>query len=347
MQGLAPGALAHAHATREALAAAAANATAAGEAVADAWRAQPAAALATGAAPPRLADALPTATATLRSADAQASTDHAAPAAPAAPSDDGRVRDSVAVPTQVTALNIEAPREPLRRELPARDRLLRERRPRAPIEAYDESPDEGDEAPTHDGHTAAIEQTDVRVAAVHPGRDEPAVYEAIVAALHRAAQTEALRELAHQRRIWVVSPRSPRAPESRELRLRLLGSDAAGAMRVRAYRARGQRAACEREAASWCAWRVHRDVGADGQPRIIARPVRAARLGLGIGGTLALRLSAGRLPAPLPDAATSWLDMLDVQRLLADLGRQWCVTLVWAPQALAVDGAIDAPARAP
>jgi hypothetical protein len=91
---------------------------------------------------------------------------------------------------------------------------------------------------------------------------------------------------------------------------------------------------------------VHRDVGADGEPSIMARAARPAWLGQGVGGALALRLSAGRLPAPLPDANTSWLDMLDVQRLLADLGRQWCVTLVWAPQALVEGGVIDASARA-
>jgi hypothetical protein len=341
LQGMAPGALADALATREALAA-----TTAGEAVPDAWRAQPAAALAAGAVPSRLADALPTAAPTLRSADAEASADNPAPAAPAAPSDDGRVRDTVAVPTQLSALHIEAPREPVRRELPARERAQRERPAHASIDVRDESPDEGDDASGDDSESGAGEHTDVRAAAPHPGRDEPAVYEAIVAALHRAAQTEALRELTHQRRIWIVSPRSQRASESRELVLRLLGSDASGAVRVRAYRARGERAACERATALWCVWRAHRDVGADGEPRIIARPGRPARLGQGIGGALALRLSAGRLPAPLPDANTSWLDMLDVQRLLADLGRQWCVTLVWAPQALVVDGAVDAPARA-
>lgn len=260
-------------------------------------------------------------------------------ALPAVPLPAGRAADVVGVPAHVSTLLAEAPREPQRRVPADRRETARRRNGTASARAERDDVDHDD-----DDDGAGEGGRDADPAPTPPTRplrrDASGAYRALVKILEAAGQGDALRELARGRRLWIVGPR-PATPRD-DLELVLLWADARGMGRVQRYRARGRRAAGDADTPGWGAWRVHRDVSAHGEALLVAgRALPAALRAAKAPRPLLLRLAPGRRSAPLCDAATAWIDLLDAQRLLFDLGEQWSVLLVWAPDAL------DAAAAAP
>ena len=266
-------------------------------------------------------------------ADAAAQTVEAtAPDAATAPTAaSNRVSDAVVVPTLVNSLQGQVARGPEHRAWQDAAPQRRQRRSRHPLAHADaegdgEPEDERDAAPGD----ACRWPSDSLASPPAAAPEASAAYRRLSSALIEAAQSDAMRELARARRVAIVSPRASAAGGSSELALHLLWADARGVGRVQTYRARGGRADTDATRHAWRAWRLHRDADADGQPRLVAgKGLATASTAF---GALAVRLAPGRLAPPLRDPSTSWIDLLEVRRLLHDLGGQWSVLMVWAPQ---------------
>lgn len=230
--------------------------------------------------------------------------------------------DTQLTPAQVSSLQGQpmppaagAPQRPTRPALPADERVpprreaLRDEREAAQDSSTSDD-DDGDElgtlAPPHPSH-----QPD----------DGSALHRRLVRLLQSGAPAAGLHELALTRRLLLAAP-WPTTRPGHELALHLLWTDARGIGRARRYRARGAVAA-----SGWQQWRLHRDVDAHGQPLLAT--------GGSVHGDspprLAVRLAGVVLPAPPQTAGHAWLDVIDTRRLLHDLGLQWSVLLLWAP----------------
>jgi hypothetical protein len=154
-------------------------------------------------------------------------------------------------------------------------------------------------------------------------------------------------ELRQRRRVLLVSAAGSTAARSAWLTVELLmPATRAEDGRAAAYRARGLLACTSAEQQAWPHWRVHREslgVAPDAAGRAAPARLVAARAPLFVaagagtasgpgpqpGGGVSVRLCTAVLPPPLREADTSWLDVLDARRLLADLGTQWSCLLVW------------------
>ena len=241
-----------------------------------------------------------------------------------------RAPETVVVPTLVNTMQGEATRGPERRawQSPARP-VRRARRPLPQLDDdTDDERDDDDGAPPFNvltDHDPISSGTTPRVAA--PAATS-AAYRRLSQVLADADQVDALRELARSRRVLIASPRAAAVEGSPALVLDLLWTDARGARRVQTYRARGARGSDI--APAWRAWRLHRDAGADGQPRLFAgKGLDAASRAV---GPLALRLTQVRAAPSLRDSTAPWIDLLEMRRLLHDMGGQWSLLLVWSPQ---------------
>jgi len=232
-------------------------------------------------------------------------------------------QDTQVTPAQVSSLQGQpmppaagVPQRPTRPALRADERVpLRRRAPRD-----DEAPDDP-ATRDHADDEADRGELVARRPSHPPADDGQALHRRLVRLLQSGAPAAGLHELALARRLLLAAP-WPTARPGDELALHLMWIDARGVGRARRYRARGAVAAN-----GWQQWRLHRDVDAHGQPRL-------ATGGSVLGDSptrLVVRLAGVVLPAPLESDRQAWLDVIDTRRLLHDLGLQWSVLLLWAP----------------
>jgi hypothetical protein len=143
-------------------------------------------------------------------------------------------------------------------------------------------------------------------------------------------------ELAQRRRVLLVAPFERLSAPAGALQVFLLGPHARGPGAAFAYRGRGA-AAWQADGATAPAlrqWRVHREGAGDARARLVAtRSIALAREAMAT-PMLSIRLAAAALPPPLRDMHDAWLDVIDAQRLLRDLGTQWSVLVAWSAQAV-------------
>jgi hypothetical protein len=178
-----------------------------------------------------------------------------------------------------------------------------------------------------------------RTAEAHDARRMRPSYRELTRALHDAGQHAALQELALGRRILLVAP-SPHASLDDTARLvaHLLWTNASGIGQAHAYRARGELPAAKHGDDGWHHWRMHRERGVNDEPRLVmshtAAPKKApAARNRSAAPLLSVHMAAAGSSSPsrpIADARSAWLHLLDVQRLVHDMGTQWSVLLVWS-----------------
>jgi hypothetical protein len=165
---------------------------------------------------------------------------------------------------------------------------------------------------------------DERVEPDDPAADsseEPATQARTAHPLHPQLPPLLQAELQRRRGVLVWAPQAPQGPG---VQAWWLGFDDNGRALKKRLSARGEG---PREAA-WQWWLLKRsdDDGRGALP--------TTRPAAGSGASLALRVCAGTLPAPLRPPGQVWLDLGDAPRLWRDLGTQWTWLTAWSPRPL-------------
>lgn len=250
-------------------------------------------------------------------------------------------RDTVAVPTQLHALQTDPMRFGRHLQADDEDGDAWHDHPRTGWLADED--EAGDDGEAFADEAEALLDEDIadadlpELTAAHPSgtagnalaAGAAPAYAHLAATLAQAGQHAALRELELGRRVLLLMP----APgESLQARVHLLGVDRTSVGQVQSFGARwspGPWAQAASGPSTWSHWRLHQEAGRGLWPVLQTAPSARGQ------GARACVLRLGAQPATLQDARIACLDIADATRFMRMLGPQWSLMVVLAPEARA------------